>query len=354
MVQSAHGNALKAYKKVVIITIMKTFEAWLVRPRMKYPLLVLLLYQLAVPVASATDTMTAVVIVDGKPQMETVARPEAQAGQVRIKVRAVSVNPVDWKIAAHAPAESHVIAGRDLSGVIDSVGPSAGQWKPGENVIAVATGGSYAEYVLASANAVAIKPAHMSFDEAAGIPVVGETAWRSLVVVANLQAGQRALILGGAGGVGSSAVQVAKAKGAYVIATASPSHTAFVRSLGADEVIDYHTVRFEDKVKNMDVVLNTVDTDTNSRSIAVVKPGGILVSVVGPPPADACKAAGIRCAIPGPVDGAMLGFLSDLANRGKFHIKIEQRMSWADANTAWEINRQGHTAGKIILEVSPR
>lgn len=319
---------------------------------MKYSLLALMLSQLAVPVASAADTMKAIVIVGGKPQMETVAKPEPQAGQVRIKVRAVSVNPVDWKIAAHAPAESHVIAGRDLAGVIDAVGPSAGQWRAGQKVIAVASGGSYAEYVLAAANAVALKPAHMSFEEAAGMPVVGETAWRSLVVVANLQPGQRVLIHGGAGGVGSSAVQVAKAKGAYVIATASPDHAAFLRSLGADEVIDYHTVRFEDKVKNMDVVLNTVDTDTNSRSIAVVKPGGILVSVVGPPPADACKAAGIRCAIPGPVNGAMLGFLSDLANRGKFHIKIEQRLSWMDANEAWEINRQGHTGGKIILEVS--
>jgi len=319
---------------------------------MKYPLLAVLLCQLVVPLASAEVTMKAVMIVDGKPELQTVARPEPQPDQVRIKVRAVSVNPVDWKIAAHAPAGSHLIAGRDLAGVIDAVGSSAGQWRPGQEVIAVAAGGSYAEYVLAAANAVAVKPAHMSFEEAAGIPVVGETAWRSLVVVANLQPGQRVLIHGGAGGVGSSAVQVAKAKGAYVIATASPSHTALLRSLGADEVIDYHTVRFEDKVKNMDVVLNTVDADTNSRSIAVVKPGGILVSVVGPPPQDACTAAGIRCAIPGPVNGTMLGFLSALAASGKFHINIERRLPLADAAEAWEINRAGHTGGKIILEVS--
>ena len=135
--------------------------------------------------------------------------PVASGRQLLVEVRAVSVNPVDWKIAAHAPADSHVIAGRDLAGVIDSVGPSAGQWQPGEKVMAVASGGSYAEYVLAAANAIAVKPAHMSFDEAAGIPVVGETAWRSLVVVAHLHAGQRVLIHGGAGGVGSSAVQVA-------------------------------------------------------------------------------------------------------------------------------------------------
>jgi NADPH:quinone reductase-like Zn-dependent oxidoreductase len=298
------------------------------------------------------DNMQAVVIVDGKPQMQTAAKPEPQAGQVRIKVRAVSVNPVDWKIADHAPPGSHLIAGRDFSGVIDAVGTSAGQWHAGQAVIAVATGGSYAEYALAAASAVALKPARMSFEEAAGIPVVGETAWRSLVVVANVQPGQRVLIHGGAGGVGSAAVQVAKAKGAYVIATASPSHNALLRALGADELIDYHTVRFEDKVKNVDVVLNTVDADTNTRSIAVVKPGGILVSVVGPPAPEACAAAKIRCAIPGPVNGEMLGFLSDLAAQGKFHINIEAHLPWSDAGSAWETNRKGHTAGKIILEVS--
>jgi|KBSMisStaDraftv2_1062788.scaffolds.fasta_scaffold18353_4 NADPH:quinone reductase-like Zn-dependent oxidoreductase len=345
---------IQAYKKAVIIAIVETLEFRFVRFTMKYPSLTVLLCQLALPIASAADTMKAIVIVDGKPQMETVAKPEPRSGQVRIEVRAVSVNPVDWKIAAHAPAEGHVIAGRDLAGVIDSVGPSAGQWRPGDKVIAVASGGSYAQYVLAAANAVAVKPTHMSFVEAAGIPIVGETAWRSLVVVANLQPGQRVLIHGGAGGVGSSAVQVAKARGAYVVATASPSHTAWLRFLGADEVIDYHSVRFEDKVSNMDVVLNTVDAETNSRSIAVIKPGGILVSVVGPPPADACKVARIRCAIPGPVSGAMLGFLSDLANQGKFHIEIERRFQLADAAEAWEVSREGHTAGKIILEVSPR
>lgn len=315
-----------------------------------YPWLVALLCQVMVvgPVAA----MQAVVIVDGKPRVETALKPEPQSGQVRIKVRAVSVNPVDWKIADHAPAGSRMTAGRDLSGVIDAVGDSTGPWHPGQEVMAVATGGSYAEYALAAANAVAAKPARMSFEEAAGIPVVGETAWRSLVVVANLQAGQRVLIHGGAGGVGSSAVQVAKAKGAYVIATASPNHNALLRSLGADEIIDYHKVRFEDKVKNVDVVLNTVDAETNARSIAVVKPGGILVSVVGPPPADACAAAKIRCAIPGPVNGQMLGFLSDLADKGQFHVKVEKRLPWTDVAEAWDENRKGHTAGKIILEVS--
>ena len=319
---------------------------------MRHSALALLLCLLAAPVALAADMMRAVVIVDGSPQLQSVPKPAPQAGQVRIKVRAVSVNPVDWKIAAGAPAGSHLIAGKDLSGVVDAVGPSAGPWKPGQAVIAIATGGSYADYALAAVTSIAAKPEHMSFEEAAGIPVVGETAWRSLVTVANVQAGQRVLIHGGAGGVGSSAVQVAKARGAYVITTASADHAALVRSLGADEVIDYHSVRFEDEVKNVDVVLNTVDADTNIRSIAVVKPGGILVSVVGSPPAEPCAAAKIRCDIPGHATGEMLGAVSDLANRGKFHVTIEQQLPLADAAKAWDLSRKGHTGGKIILEVS--
>ena len=156
------------------------------------------------------------------------------------------------------------------------------------------------------AKIAAPKPTKMSFEEASGIPVVGETAWRAIVTVADVQKGQRVLIHGGAGGVGSSAVQIAKARGAYVIATASPRNHDFLRKLGADEVIDYNTVRFEDKVKDADVVVNTVDADTGSRSIKVVKPGGIIVSVVGPAPAEACAAAKIRCEQTGRVTGELL------------------------------------------------
>jgi NADPH:quinone reductase-like Zn-dependent oxidoreductase len=168
-----------------------------------------------------------------------------------------------------------------------------------------------------------------------------------------VQPGQRVLIHGGAGGVGSSAVQIAKMRGAHVIATASPSHDALLRSLGADEIIDYRSVRFEDSVKNVDVVLNTVDADTGLRSIAMVKPGGILVSVAGAIPPAPCEAAHIRCAITGSVTGEFLGELSELANRKHFRVSIERRLPLAEAATAWDLNRGGHTGGKIILQVSP-
>jgi NADPH:quinone reductase-like Zn-dependent oxidoreductase len=296
--------------------------------------------------------MRAVVLLDGNFQIQSIPKPEPQAGQVRIRVRAASVNPVDWKQATRVASGTRLIPGRDLAGVIDAVGDAAGPWKVGQAVIAIATGGSYAEYAIASANAVAAKPQRLSFEEAAGIPVVGETAWRALVTIANLQPGQRVLIHGGAGGVGSSAVQIAKARGAHVIATASPDHNDLLRSLGADECVDYHTVRFEEELKDIDVVLNTVDADTGARSVGIVKPGGILVSVAGAAPAAQCEAAKIRCAVTGPAAGKLLGSLSELADQGKFRVHIDRQFPLAEAAKALELSRQGHTGGKIILEVS--
>jgi NADPH:quinone reductase-like Zn-dependent oxidoreductase len=320
---------------------------------MMRPVLSIALWLFAVSAASASDTMRAVVLIDGDLQVRSVPKPEPRAGEVRIKVRAASVNPVDWKQVASGGRGARLIPGRDLSGVIDAVGDATGPWKVGQAVIAIATGGSYAQYAIASVNAVAAKPQRLSFEEAAGIPVAGETAWHALVTIANVQPGQRVLIHGGAGGVGSSAVQIAKARGAYVIATASPSHDALLRSLGADEVVDYHSVRFEEKLKDIDVVLNTVDADTGARSIAILRPGGILVSVSGAALPAQCTAARIRCAVTGHATGETLGELRELADQGKFRIHIDQRYPLAEAAKALELNRRGHTGGKIILEVSP-
>ena len=147
-------------------------------------------------------------------------------------------------------------------------------------------------------------------------------------------------------------MQIAKARGAYVIATASPTHDEFLRALGADEVVDYHNVRFEQKLKDIDVAFNTVDADTGARSIAIVRPGGILVSVAGAAPAAQCEAAQIRCAVTGRVTGEMLGSLSALADEGKLAIHIDRQFPLADAAKALALNHQGHTGGKIILAVS--
>lgn len=307
---------------------------------------------LALTRLGAAAEMRAGVMVPNGVQLRSVAIPQPQAGQVRIRVVAASVNPVDWKLAVRSPELLGHVAGRDLAGIVDAVGPGVQQWKPGAAVIAIADG-AYAEYSLASTHALAAKPAKMSFDEAAGLPVVGETAWRAMVTVADVQQGQRVLIQGGAGGVGTCAVQVAKARGAYVIATASARNTEFLRSLGADEVIDYHAVRFEDRVHDVDVVLNTVDPDIGLRSIRVIRPGGIFISVVGDPPAAECAAAHIRCAITGHATGEMLTHVVALADAGKLHIYIERRLPLSDAAQGWQLSRAGHTRGKIILQIAP-
>lgn len=304
--------------------------------------------------AETPATMRAAVIHDGSVKIESVSVPTPGPGQVRVKVHAVGVNPVDWKRAMGGDGK---VAGRDLAGVIDSVGPSAGDWKAGDAVIGVAANGtgSYAEYALVAINALAHKPEKLSFEDAASLPVVGETAYRALVVVGDVKEGQRVLIHGGAGGVGSMAVQLAKARGAHVIATASARNHEFLKSLGADETIDYNTTRFEDAVKaqSVDFVLNTANAETNERSIGVVKPGGILVSIVGAPPAEACKAAGIRGAVTGLVSGEMLPHVVKLVDDGKLRVQVEQRLPLAEAAKAWEQSRTGHTRGKIILVVAP-
>jgi NADPH:quinone reductase-like Zn-dependent oxidoreductase len=301
--------------------------------------------------AVAADTMRAGIVSGEGVKVQRLPIPQPASGQVRIRVRAASVNPVDWKLASRGAAEGH-IAGRDFSGVIDALGPEAGSWKVGDAVIGVAEGGSYAQYVLASVHAIAAKPRPLSFDEAAGLPVVGETAWRAMVTVADLQPGQRVLVHGGAGGVGSLAVQIAHARGAHVIATASASNTEFLHRLGADEVIDYHSVRFEERLHDLDAVLNTVDADTTLRSIGVIRAGGILVSVVGRPPEERCAAAHIRCAITGSVTGELLPQVVELANAGKLHVNVERVFALSDAAQGWAISRAGHTRGKIILDVN--
>jgi len=321
-------------------------------PRKVYSLLPSLVLAVVGAEASAATTMKAAVIAGGAVRIESVPVPQPASGQVRVKVHAVSVNPVDWKVADRAAASSRQVAGRDFSGVIDAVGEGAGKWKVGDAVIGIATSGSYAEYALASADAIAFKPKNMSFAEAAGLPVVAETAYRAMVTVGNVQKGQRVLIHGGAGGVGSLAVQIAEARGAHVIATASARNHEFLRSIGADETIDYNTTRFEEKVRDVDLVLNTVDADTGERSIGVIRKGGMFVSVVGAPPAGRCEAAGVRCSITGSVTGQMLPNVVDIANEGKLRVSIEQRMPLADASKAWDLNRKGHTRGKIILEVA--
>lgn len=302
--------------------------------------------------SAASADMQAAVVASGQLVTQSKPIPEPAAGEVRIKVRAAGVNPADYGFFARRDG---AVPGFDTSGVIDAVGADVKEWKKGDAVIAMAAAGSYAQYVVAPLNRVARKPASISFEEAAGIPVVAETAYRGLVVDANLQEGQRILIHGGAGGVGSAAVQIAKARGAHVIATASPRNHEFLRSLGADEVIDYNSVRFEEKVKDVDVVLNTVDVDTGTRSLGVLKPNGILVTVVQPNLPDQCAAAKVRCVRPnrtvGPSVSELLGKIDELIDAGKFRVNVDKTIPLASAQDAWNLSREKHTRGKLVIVI---
>ncbi len=195
-------------------------------------------FAMAFPVLAAPDTMQAVEIGEGgKLSVGTRAVPAPGRGEVLVRVRAAGVNPVDWKIAAR---RTGLVAGTDVSGTIDALGEGVTGWNVGEAVLGFARqSGSYAQYAVVDLNSLAKKPKSLTFEQAAGIPIAFETAYRSLHETANIARGRTVLIHGAAGGVGSAAVQIAKAAGARVIGTASAGHHEFLRSIGADQVIDY-------------------------------------------------------------------------------------------------------------------
>ncbi|MBC8025022.1 MAG: NADP-dependent oxidoreductase [Steroidobacteraceae bacterium] len=317
---------------------------------------ILFAFALCAAVQAAPDKMQAVEIgSDGTLSVQSRSVPRPNAGEVLVKVRAAGVNPVDWKVA---PRRVGMVPGMDVAGVIDTLGEGVSGWKVGDQVLGVARGsGSYAEYAVVAVTGLARKPKSMTFEQAAGVPVAAETAYRALHEAGSIKSGQTVLIHGAAGGVGSAAVQIAKAAGARVIGTASPNNHEYLKALGADEVIDYRTQKFENVVKDVDLVLNTVDAATGARSIGVVKTGGMLVTVVGAPDLAACAAAKIRCARPNRDTGApsadLLERIAELADAGKFKVFVEATYPMEETLKAWAKSRDGHTRGKLVIQVSP-
>jgi len=305
---------------------------------------------------AAPDTMQGVQVGEGGTlAVRELPVPKPGAGEVLIKVRAAGVNPVDWKAAGTRTGQ---VPGTDVSGVIDTLGDGVSGWKVGEQVLGFARqSGSYAEYAVIPVSSLARKPKALSFEEAAGVPIAAETAYRALHEAGGIKSGQTVLIHGAAGGVGSAAVQIARAAGARVIGTASANNLEFLKSIGADQVIDYTAQKFEDVGKNVDLVLNTANAETTSRSIAIVREGGVLVTIVGTTDAAACAAAKIRCTRPDRTTGAsnaeMLARVGELADAGKFRVHVDGVYPMADAAKAWEKSREGHTRGKLIIQVSP-
>jgi len=290
-------------------------------------------------------------------KMEQTPRPEPGPGEVLIRVHAAGVNPVDWKTReGHTGHRLPLTPGWDVAGVIESTGGGVKGLNPGDQVYGyfdLTRDGAYADYVAVPAAEVALKPRTLDYTQAAAIPLSALTAWQALFDAGGLRAGQKILVHGAAGGVGSFAVQLAKWKGAYVIGTASLGNLKFVRDLGANEVIDYTRTRFEDIVHDADMVLDTLGGDTQKRSWRVLKKGGILVSLPSRPSEKEAAAHGVRQAYfnvrP---NTAQLTEITALVDCGKLRPVVESVLPLADARLAQEISQAGHTRGKIVLKVA--
>jgi NADPH:quinone reductase-like Zn-dependent oxidoreductase len=291
---------------------------------------------------------------------EEAPQPQPQHDDVLIRVYAGGVNPVDWKVRqGYLKERLHhslpLILGWDLSGVVETAGSGVARLKVRDEIYSrpdLSRDGAYAEYIVVRESEIALKPRSIDHVHAAAIPLAGLTAWQSLFDAAQLSSDQRVLIHGAAGGVGHFAVQLAKWKGAHVIGTASARNHDFARQLGADELIDYHSRNFDDEVRNIDVVLDTIGGETQQRSWKVLKPGGILVSIISPPSPETAKTYGVRQAFvfieP---NAAQLAVLANLVDSGKLKAAVETVLPLSDARRAHELSQSGHARGKIVLRI---
>ena len=287
--------------------------------------------------------------------------PQLQPDDLLIRVKAAAVNPVDWKIREghlqgvlnhHLP----LTLGWDISGEVVAVGPEVIRFKMGDAVFArpnIERDGGYAQYIAVKASEAALKPARLDHDHAAAVPLAALTAWQALVDTAQLHSGQTVLIHAAAGGVGSFAVQLAKARGAKVIATASAVNVGVVMELGADQFVDYTRTRFEDVAKEVDVVFDTIGGDTQARSWATLKPGGMLVSVVSPPSEATAAELGVRSAfVFVQPSGSQLDAIAHLIDEGRMKPILHTVLPLYEARQAQVISQGGHVRGKIVLHVA--
>jgi len=312
----------------------------------------------------------------GQLTLRQIPRPQPQAGELLIRVNAAGVLPMDCylrqgRMAAIMPKSFPYIPGSAFAGVIEALGAGVTTFQRGQAVCGRSPQGTYAEYttVLADAPALtpdsvsyrqpaalsplALKPAALSFDEAATLSGGATTAWTALFEDGALQSGQRVLIHAAAGGVGAFAVQFARWKGAQVTATASAANLDFVRALGADIVIDYLTTPFEEVVRDVDLVLDTIGGATLQRSMQVIKRGGTLVSLLESPPAALAQALGIR-AIKNAVfpNSAHLQSIVQLIDAGHARPTIRQIFALDQSAQAHQLCETGHGRGRIVLHIA--
>lgn len=309
--------------------------------------------------------------------------PEVGPGDVLVAVKAASVNPLDFKIRqgktrSLLPYRFPLVLGNDCAGIVATTGAAVRRFSRGDEVyvrLAKDRIGAFAEFAVADEAIVALKPAGTSFPEAASLPLVGLTSWQALVDLARLERGQRVLIHAGSGGVGSFAIQLARHLGAQVATTASVRNAALVRSLGADIVIDHHHERFEDQVGEVDVVLDTIGGEVQRRSLAVLRPGGVLVTIAGVPTPEVARRWGANAMVTTALwaanlrsrgiakrrgvrfeylfmrpDGEQLERIAALVEAGSIRAVVDRAFPLARAAEALAYSESGHAVGKVLVE----
>ena len=321
------------------------------------------LWSCVVSAQSQKLTMKAIVVHEyGGPEAlkyEDVPRPEPKDNEVLVRMIAAGVNPVDALIRSGKYAKFFgttlpLIPGYDIAGVVEKTGAKVTKLKVGDPIYAyVMWGGGYAEYAVATEGEAAAKPKSITFVEAASVPLAALTAWQALIDTAKLSAGQTVLIHGGSGGVGSFAIQIAKAHGAKVIATASTPNQDLLKQLGADVAIDYTKTKFEDVAKDVDVVLDSVGKDTLARSYGVIRKGGFIATLVAQPDQAELDKHGIHGAsISVKPNSDELMKITKLIEEKKIKPVVSQVLPLTEAVKAQEQAATHHTRGKIVLKVA--
>ena len=294
-------------------------------------------------------------------QVKEISIPAPGPGELLVRVHAAAVNPVDTSIRAGragglSGASLPYVPGFDVSGTVTAIGSDVVNFKVDDEVFAMVDlrrGGAYAEYAIVLENEAALKPTRVNHAEAAAIPLVALTAWQALFEVAKLQKGQTILIHAGAGGVGSIAVQLAKWRGAHIIATASDYNHNFLRELGVDVPVDYRTQNFEDFASDVDVVLDPIGGDTQIRSLQILKEGGILVSIVGLTSEGRNPSRNVRAtSILVQPNSGQLSEIGELIQNGIINPIVSYRFPLEQAPLAHEQSQTRRTRGKIVLEVN--
>lgn len=289
-------------------------------------------------------------------QIKDVIRPEPKPGEVLVKIRAAGVNPVDWKIRNGAGQRLGMTLpihmGGELVGTIEQIGADVSAFQPGEAIFGMVHTGAFAEYAVAKAANLVRTPSNLDFVQAAALPLAGSTAWQAIFDEAGLTAGQRLLITNSSGGVGSLAVQFAKARGAHVTAIASARNEEFVRSLGADEFIDYNSQPFQEAVHDMDVVFDTVGGETFQRAFGTLKKGGFMVTVVAFPKNEG-ESFGVRVTRSFTLPSAKnLTAIRDLVEAGAVKPHIDKVFPFEEIKQALALSESGRARGKIVLQVA--